>query len=214
MSITILLAEDHVVIREGLKALLEAQGDMTVVASVSDGRAAVEEATRLKPNVVVTDISMPQMTGLEATRHIRAASPDTRVVILTMHINAEHVYRALEAGATGYLLKEVAGTELVDAIRAVHAGRRYLGERANEVVVAGYLADKGARSPLQSLSRREREVLSFLVEGHGTSEIAELLHLSVKSIETYRSRLLGKLQIDNLAALVKFAIDQGITKVR
>ena len=212
--ISILLADDHSVVRDGLKALLEAQADLRVVAAVGDGRAAVEQATRLQPDVVVLDISMPDMNGIEAARRIRPACAHTRIIMLSMHDNAEHVYRALEAGATGYLLKDSAGAEVALAVRAVHAGRRYLSERINELVISGYLGRDGAGSPLESLSQRERDILQHIVDGHSNPETARLLNLSVKTVETYRSRMMQKLGLKNVAELVKFAVGHGLTQIR
>lgn len=214
MSISILLADDHAIVRDGLKTLLEAQSDLRVAGQAANGREAVSAAAELKPDVVVMDISMPDMNGVEAARRIRVAQPATRVVMLSMHGNAEHVYRALEAGATGYLLKESAGAELVAAIRAVHAGRRYLTEKVNELVIAGYLGERGAGSPLESLSKRERDILQHIVDGRSNRETAELLHLSGKTVETYRSRMLKKLGVRNVADLVKFAISHGLTQAK
>lgn len=214
MSIFILLADDHAIVRDGLKTLLEAQSDLRVAGQAGNGHEAVAAAAQLKPDVVVMDISMPDMNGVEAARRICAARPATRVIMLSMHGNAEHVYRALEAGATGYLLKESAGAELVAAIRAVHAGRRYLTERVNELVIAGYLGERGAGSPLESLSKRERDILQHIVDGRSNRETAELLHISVKTVETYRSRMLQKLGIRNVADLVKFAISHGLTQAK
>jgi DNA-binding NarL/FixJ family response regulator len=214
MPITVLLADDHQVVRDGLKTLLEAQSDIRVVGSVADGREAVAHAAQLKPDVVVMDISMPDMNGVEAARRVHAARAETRIVMLSMHSDAEHVYRALEAGATGYLLKNSAGSELVAAVRAVHAGRRYLTEKINELVIAGYLGEKRAASPLASLSKRERDILQHIVDGRNNRETAELLHISVKTVETYRSRMLQKLGIKNVTELVKFAITHGLTQIK
>lgn len=214
MSISVLLADDHQVVRDGLKTLLEAQGDIRVVGAAADGVEAVAAAAQLKPDVVVMDISMPDMNGVEAARRIHAARAETRIVMLSMHSDAEHVYRALEAGATGYLLKNSAGSELVAAVRAVHAGRRYLTEKINELVIAGYLGEKRAASPLESLSKRERDILQHIVDGRNNRETAELLHISVKTVETYRSRMLQKLGIKNVTELVKFAITHGLTQVK
>lgn len=214
MPISVLLADDHQVLRDGLKTLLEAQPDIRVVGVAADGREAVTNAAELKPDVVVMDISMPDMNGVEAARRIRAAREQTRIVMLSMHSDAEHVYRALEAGATGYLLKNSAGSELVTAVRAVHAGRRYLTEKINEMVIAGYLGEKRAASPLESLSKRERDILQHIVDGRNNRETAELLHISVKTVETYRSRMLQKLGIKNVTELVKFAITHGLTQVK
>lgn len=213
MPISVVLADDHQVVRDGLKTLLEAQADIRVVGSVADGREAVASAAQLKPDVVVMDISMPDMNGVEAARRIHAARAQTRIVMLSMHSDAEHVYRALEAGATGYLLKNSAGSELVAAVRAVHAGRRYLTEKINELVIAGYLGENRAVSPLESLSKRERDILQHIVDGRNNRETAELLHISVKTVETYRSRMLQKLGIKNVTELIKFAITHGLTQV-
>lgn len=214
MPISVLLADDHQVVRDGLKTLLEAQGDIRVVGAAADGVEAVAAAAQLKPDVVVMDISMPDMNGVEAARRIHAARAQTRIVMLSMYSDAEHVYRALEAGATGYLLKNSAGSELVAAVRAVHAGRRYLTEKINELVIAGYLGEKRAASPLESLSKRERDILQHIVDGRNNRETAELLHISVKTVETYRSRMLQKLGIKNVTELVKFAITHGLTQVK
>jgi DNA-binding NarL/FixJ family response regulator len=212
--IGILLADDHAIVRDGLKTLLEAQHDLRVVGEAANGREAVDAAARLRPDVAVMDISMPDMNGVEAARRIHAACPQTRIVMLSMHGNAEHVYRALEAGATGYLLKESAGTELVAAIRAVHVGRRYLTEKVNELVIAGYLGERRAASPLESLSKRERDILQHIVDGRSNKDTARLLCLSPKTVETYRSRMLQKLGIHNVTELVKFAIAHGLTEVK
>jgi DNA-binding NarL/FixJ family response regulator len=214
MPISVILADDHQVVRDGLKTLLEAQSDIRVVGAAADGVDAVAKAAQLKPDVVVMDISMPDMNGVEAARRIHAARAETRIVMLSMHSDAEHVYRALEAGATGYLLKNSAGSELVTAVRAVHAGRRYLTEKINELVIAGYLGEKRAASPLESLSKRERDILQHIVDGRNNRETAELLHISVKTVETYRSRMLQKLGIRNVTELVKFAITHGLTEVK
>jgi DNA-binding NarL/FixJ family response regulator len=214
VTITVLLADDHAILRDGLKTLLEEQPDMRVVGQASDGREAVSAAAQLKPDVVVMDISMPDMNGVEAARRVHAARPETRIVMLSMHGNAEHVYRALEAGATGYLLKESAGAELVSAIRAVHAGRRYLTEKVNELVIAGYLGERRAGSPLESLSKRERDILQHIVDGRSNKDTARLLCISIKTVETYRSRMLQKLGIKSIAELVKFAIGHGLTGAR
>lgn len=214
MSIRVLLVDDHAIVRDGLKTLLEAQGDLRVVGEAVDGAGAVKAAAELQPDVAVLDISMPDMNGVEAARKIHAARAETRIVMLSMHGNAEHVYRALEAGATAYLLKDSAGKELVAAIRAVHAGRRYLAEKINELVISGYLGENRVGSPLESLSKRERDILQLLVDGKNNREAAELLHISVKTVETYRSRMQQKLGIKNVTELVKFAITHGLTQVK
>ena len=214
MSINILLADDHMIVRDGICALLEAQGDMKIIGTVDNGREAVAAAKRLQPDVSILDIGMPQMNGIEATQLICKALPNARVLILSMHGDSEHVYRALQAGARGYLLKESAGTLLVAALRAVYAGRRYLSESVNDMVMTEYLGFGHAVSPLSSLSQREREILQLVVEGVGNADVAKRLFISIKTVETYRSRLMQKLGIGNVPELVRFAISHGITQLK
>lgn len=210
MSITVLLADDHAVVRDGLSALLQAEGDIHVIGAAGNGRDAVRLAQRLQPRVVVMDIAMPELNGIEATRQIRAANPQTQVVILSIHSTSEHIYRALHAGALGYLLKESAGGEVAAAVRAAAAGTRYLSRKLLEMPLQDYFAPKEL-SPLESLSEREREVLQLTVEGNTAAQVAETLSLSPKTVETYRSRLMQKLGVRDLPALVKFAIQHGLT---
>ena len=214
MTVRILLADDHAIVRDGLRMLLEAQSDLEVVGTAADGRNAVQQARQLRPDVVVMDIAMPSLNGIEAARAICEALPETRVLILSMQSSPEHVFRALQSGARGYLLKESAGTELVAAIRAVHAGRRYLSEQINETVVSDYLSRNRTNSPLDSLSPRERTLLQLIAEGRTNAEAARQMCLSVKTVETYRSRLMQKLGIGDLATLVKFAIEHGLTTLK
>ena len=211
MTIRVLLADDHSVLRDGVAALLEAQDGMTVVAHAQDGREAVRKITELKPDVVVMDIVMPELDGIEATRLVQQSSPLTQVVILSMYSTTEHIFRALHAGAKGYLLKESAGAELVAAVRSVHAGRRYLSEKITESVVDGYIREGQPTEPLAKLSSRERQILQLVVAGKSTADIARELSLSPSTIDTYRSRLMKKLGIDSIAGLVKFAIACGLT---
>ncbi len=214
MMIRVFLADDHAVVRDGLRMILEAQGDITVVGDAADGRQAVRRVQQLCPDVAVMDIAMPELNGIEATHEIRQTCPTTQVVILSMHSTAEHIFRALEAGALGYLLKESAGMEVVDAVRAVHAGRRYLSQRIADTVVDDYLRQRQAaeaKSPLERLTPRERQVLQLVVEGKSSAEIGDILALSPKTIETYRSRIMQKLGLRDLPSLVKFAIQHGIT---
>lgn len=214
MQIEILLADDHVIVREGLRMLLESRGDMKVVGAASDGREAVSEARRLRPHVVVMDISMPELNGIEAARAITLVQPETRVLILSMEKSPEHVFRALQAGARGYLLKHSAGAELVVAVQAVHGGRRYLGQEINETVVAEYINKGRLESPLERLSARERSLLQMIAEGCSNAEAARAMSLSVKTVETYRSRLMLKLGLRSVPKLVKFAIEHGLTDVK
>ena len=212
MPIAVFVADDHAMVREGLAGVLGAQPDIRVVGTAADGRDAVREIAKLGPDVVVMDIAMPQMNGIEAAREIRDRVPRARVIILSMHSSAEVVFHALEAGAAGYLLKESAAKEIIDAVRAVHAGRRYLGRKVAEMV-ADNVGRASAASPLASLSKRERQVLQLVAEGHSSTRIAAALHLSPKSVDTYRSRLMRKLQIGDVAGLVKFAIQHGLTSL-
>jgi DNA-binding NarL/FixJ family response regulator len=211
MTIRVLLADDHSVLRDGLAALLAAQDSMTVVAHAQDGREAVRKATELKPDVAIMDIVMPELDGIEATRLLQRSSPLTQVVILSMYSTIEHIFRALQAGAKGYLLKESAGAELVAAVRSVHGGRRYLSQKITETVVDDYIREHHATDPLGTLSNRERQILQLVAEGKSTADIAQALFLSPKTVDTYRSRLMQKLDIDNFAGLVKFAIACGLT---
>lgn len=210
MTIRVLLADDHTVLRDGVAALLEAQDGITVVAHAQDGREAVRKITEFKPDVAVMDIVMPELDGIEATRLVHKSSPLTQVVILSMYSTNEHIFRALHAGAKGYLLKESAGAELVAAVRSVHAGRRYLSEKITESVVDGYIREDQPIEPLGKLSSRERQILQLVVAGKSTADIARTLSLSPSTVDTYRSRLMKKLDIDSIAGLVKFAIARGL----
>jgi RNA polymerase sigma factor (sigma-70 family) len=216
MSINIFLADDHAIVRDGLKLLLEAQPDLKVVGDAGNGREAVQQVIQLKPDIVIMDIAMPELNGIEAARQILEVCPTIQIIILSMHATSEHVFRALEAGAQGYLLKESAGIELVNAIRTIWTGRRYLSQKLSTELVdqnpqqyeVGALKD-----PLARLSSREREILQLVVEGKSSVEIADILGLSPKTVETYRSRLTQKLGITDLPALVKFAIQHGLTSL-
>lgn len=211
MNIRVLLADDHAVVRDGLRALLDLQKDISVIGNATDGRQAVSEVERLRPDVVVMDIAMPELNGIEATQRICKARPGIKVLILSMHATAEYIYRALRAGAQGYLLKESAAVEVVDAVRELYAGRRYFSHKISDMLVNDYLHEPRLVSPLESLSFREREILQLIVEGKTSAEVATQLSLSVKTVETYRSRLMHKLGIGDLPSLVKFAIQHGLT---
>jgi DNA-binding NarL/FixJ family response regulator len=211
MSISVLIVDDHTVVSEGLRSLIEAQADMRVVACVADGREAVTKAKELKPDVVLMDISMPDLNGIEATHLIRSRLETTQVVILSMHSNQEYVLRALQAGARGYVLKKSASKEVVDAIRTVHQGGRYLSQKLVDGAIDDLLRDGSITNPLDALSSRERQVLQLLVEGKSNAVIARTLSLSPKTVETYRARVMQKLNIDDIPNLVKFAIQHGVT---
>lgn len=211
MTITVLIADDHAVVRDGLRLLLENQSDIRVIGEVADGREAVEATLRLKPDVVLMDLAMPLLNGTDASAQIMEKQENARIVMLSMHSTVEHVFRALQAGALGYLRKESAGNEVVDAVRAVHGGRRYLSHKITESMVDDYIRKRTIDSPLDSLSQRERAILQLLVEGKSGIEIARLLHVSPKTVDTYRSRMMQKLGIGDLPGLVKFALQHGLT---
>jgi len=211
MTIRVLLVDDHAIVRDGLRFLLEANADFEVVGGAANGRDAVQVSRALQPDVVIMDLAMPELNGTEATQQIHEACPGTHVLVLSMHSTAEHIYRAFQAGAQGYLLKESAGPELVAAVRTVHAGRRYLSQKIAETMVDDYIRERHATSPLESLSARERQILQSIVEGKSSAETARTLCLSPKTVETYRSRMMRKLGLPDLTALVRFAIQHGIT---
>jgi len=212
MPIRVLIADDHSVVAEGLRHLVEAERDIEVVACVGDGREAVQQARETQPDVVLMDLSMPELNGADATRAILQRDPKCRVIVLSMYSQREYVRRALKAGAAGYVVKRSAAKEVVEAIRAVHAGQRYLSPRVADVVLDDY-SDEKQDDPLTRLSAREREVLQLLAEGRTGAQIAERLSLSQKTVETYRARLVEKLGIRDLAGLVRFAIQKGLVSL-
>ena len=213
MTIDVLLLDDHAVVRDGLQALLATQQDIRVVGSFGDAGQAVAYAAEAPPDVAVLDIAMPGVDGIEAARRIHDLCPDTHILMLSMHASPEHVYQALRAGASGYVLKESAGGEVVAAVRAVHAGLRYLSGKLSPHALDDYIRERGTDHPLERLSRRELQVLKLIVEGNTSNDVAALLGLSPKSVDTYRSRMMQKLEIDDLASLVKFAIRHGVTSL-
>lgn len=213
MSIRIIVVDDHAVVREGISRLLEAQPDMRVIATFGEGREAIRYAEREEPDVAVLDVAMPDLNGIEVARRLQDASPGTRILMLSMHANVEYVHRALLAGAQGYVLKGSAGRALMEAVRKVHGGRRYISGQVDQNALARCFRERGISDPLDRLSAREREVLQLTVEGSTIAQTAERLQLSPKSVETYRSRLMAKLEIETIPALVKFAIRHGITTV-
>ncbi len=216
MSITVFLADDHAAVRDGLGFMLDAQADMCVVGVAGNGRQAIHQVRQLSPNIVIMDIAMPELNGIEATHEIRQLCPNTQVIVLSVHATNEYIFRALEAGAQSYLLKESAGVEVVTAVRTVHAGHRYFSQKITDTLIDDYLHQHQTsppQNPLNRLSPREREVLQLVVEGHATTDIADTLCLSPKTVETYRSRLMQKLEIHTLPHLVKFAIQHGLTSL-
>lgn len=213
MAIRVLIADDHGVVAEGLRFVVEAQPDMEVIACIQDSREAVRRAIETQPDVVLIDHAMPELNGAEATHLIRERCAGTRVIILSMYSNRVHVLRALQAGATGYVVKKSAAKEVVDAIRVVHKGGRYLSKELADSVIDQVVQKTASEDPLTRLSSRERQVLQMLVEGHAVAHIAATLSLSPKTVETYRARMMEKLGIQDFATLVKFAIQHGITSL-
>ena len=206
----VLIADDHALIRDGLAEILSHYADVEIVALAATGREAVRLALALQPDVAVLDIMMPEQNGIDATLELARRAPQVKVVMLSMHGGSQHVFQALAAGAHGYLLKQSASREIIEALRAVHAGHRYLSKEVSETV-AEQLGKPQQTSPLESLSVRDRQVLQQVAEGHSSAKIAETLHLSPKTIDTYRSRLMQKLGVADVTGLVKFAILHGLT---
>ena len=213
--IRVLLADDHAMLREGIRLSLEAMGDMVVVAESEDGASAVQQTDETRPDVVVLDVTMPQLNGLEALRQIKRAHPDLPVLILSMHDNETYVLQALQAGASGYVLKRSAARELASAIRAVHAGDAYLHPGIAKRVITDYvqrLDPAEVAGPLSALTAREREVLQLAAEGRTIRQIAARLHLSPKTVEHHRAAAMNKLDLHNQTDLVKYAIRIGLTE--
>ena len=214
-TIRVLLADDHKIIRDGLKTLIEKEAGMEVIAEAENGRKTVRLAQKLHPNVVIMDVTMPDMNGIDATRKIMEETPGVRVIGLSMHSDRRYVLGMLEAGACGYLLKDCAFEELATAIRNVAEGNTYLSPRIAEVVVQGYL-DKAPGPSHGSgavLTPREREVLQLLAEGMAAKEIASHLNVSVKTVETHRRNMMEKLNMRGIAELTKYAVREGLVSI-
>jgi len=214
MSVTsIVLADDHQIVRQGLQSLLDAEADMKVVGSASTGLEAVELTDQLRPDILVTDMMMPELNGMEVTRQALQRSPATRVIVLSMHANEGYVTQALRNGALGYVLKDSSLEELVEAVRSVLLGRRFLSECISERMIETYIQnerDASMDDPYETLTNREREVLQMVVEGNSSTEIAERLTISARTVETHRSNLMRKLSLGNQTELIRFAIRKGI----
>jgi DNA-binding NarL/FixJ family response regulator len=215
MPLKILLAEDHHIIRQGLKALLEAQADFEIVAEADDGRSAVKLARKYSPDIIIMDVSMPELNGIDATRQILMEISGAKVIALSMHSDKRFINGMLEAGVSGYLLKNCVAAELISAIRSVMKGRKYLSPQILGTVVEGYLVHLSMdKVQMESpLSTREREIVQLVAEGKDSRQIAESLHISSKTVESHRRRIMDKLEIHSVAELTKFAIRQGLTSV-
>ncbi len=218
MTIKVFLADDHEIVRHGIRLLLEEEADMKVIGEAGNGREAVTKTRKLCPDIVVMDIEMPGLNGIEAIEKIHENCDSCKIIILSMHSNSEYIRRALKSGARGYILKESAGKELVRSIRSVTSGRRYLSREISEKLIDTYIdldqyTSAEIMSPLEKLSSREREILQLVVEGNSSVEIANIIYISKKTVETYRSRMMQKLEISNIPKLVKFAIRHGLTSL-
>jgi DNA-binding NarL/FixJ family response regulator len=213
MSIRIILADDHAIVRHGLSKLLEQEEDMEVIAQSKDGYSTLQMVKDLQPDVVVMDIAMPDLNGIEATYQIVREFPKVKVIALSMYSNRKFVSEMLRAGASGYLLKDCAFEELAAAIRVVVSGKAYLSPSISEVVVENYVRNVPQQkdSAYSALTIREREVLQMLAEGRTTKQIAKRLHISPKTVETHRLKLMSKLKIDSIARLTKYAVQEGLT---
>ncbi len=215
--ITVLLADDHTIFRQGLRRLLDENPRIKVVGETSDGRETLDEVRTLGPKVVLMDITMPGLSGLEATRRIRRTAPGTQVLILSVHAEEEFVARALESGAVGYVLKDIRAPDLFEAIESAARGERYLSSLIAETIVSEYVRLRKDRadteSPFRILTAREREILRLLTEGKSSKEIAADLKVSPKTVETHRANIMRKLDIHNIADLVRYAISRGIVEL-
>jgi len=212
--VKILLADDHKLLREGIRSLLEKQDEFEIVGEAEDGRETVKLALNLAPDVIIMDITMPNLNGIDATAQLKKEIPDSKVVALSMHKDKNFIEEMLRAGASGYLLKENSSKELIEAINTVLANKTYLSSEINDIVVKDFvdhLAAKKELSPSKSLTLREREILQLIAEGNNTKEISSILNISVKTVETHRQHIMQKLKIYTVAGLTKFAIREGLT---
>jgi two-component system response regulator NreC len=208
-----LLGDDHTLVRQGLRKILEARTDLEVVGEAGDGRQAVRQALSVQPDVVILDIGMPLLNGIEATRQIVRRLPDVHVLILSMHSDEAYITQALQAGAKGYLLKDSADTELIDAVSAIAAGKSFFSPAVASVMLDDYvrrLAEKGIVDRYESLSEREREIFQLIAEGYSNKETADLLSVSPSTVETHRAHIFEKLDVHNTAELVLYAVRRGV----
>jgi len=213
MAIRILLADDHAILRRGLRALLEREGDMEVVGEAADGRETLKAVEELTPDVVVLDITMPNLNGIEAARQIQAKAAGTAVLILSMHSDEGYVLRALRAGARGYLLKDAVEGELIGALRAVAAGKAYFSPEVSKLLVEDYvqgMQQRGLQDRYELLTTREREVLQLLAEGKTSKDIAKMLELSTYTVDTHKAHLMQKLSLHSMAELILYSVRKGI----
>ena len=211
-KIKILVVDDHAIMRDGIRALIDRYDDIKVVGEASDGKEAIEKARKLGPDVVVMDITMPRMDGLEATRRIMKKNPRARVLALTQHVHKEYVLSAIKAGVTGYLPKKAVSSELALAIRTVHQGKPFLYPPAATALIKEYLR-KGEAEPYDYLTEREREILKLIAESHTSREIADMLSISLKTVQGHRTKIMDKLDIHNLSELIRYAMHKGLVHI-
>ena len=212
-KVRLLIADDHKIFRQGIKKLLEEEQDLQVVGEAADGREVVKKATELKPDIILMDIAMANLNGLEATKQIKKVLPESKIIMLTMHKNEEYVLQSFQAGASGYILKEGAVEELVSAIRSIYAGKSFLSPTVSKTLVDAYLRKMETgktETPFDLLTDREREVLQLIAEGFTNREVAKQLFISVKTVEAHRAHIMQKLNIHDIAKLVKYAIQKGL----
>mgnify|MGYP006279344013 CR=1 FL=1 len=216
MAINVLIVEDHTIVRDGLERILNSESDINVIGTADDGIKAIKKFKKLNPDVILMDIMMPNMNGIQATGEIKEIDSSVEIIILSMNYSHEDITMALKAGARGYITKESVSDEVVEAVRAVNGGQRYLSADVDEILIDNFIFGEEKESeatPLESLSSREREVLQLVAEGKSSKEIAKMLYISTKTVFSYRSRLMKKLEIDNVADLIKFAIKHDITSL-
>jgi two-component system response regulator NreC len=212
-KIRLLVADDHKIFRQGITKLLEQEPDLQVVGEAADGREAVKKATELKPDLVLMDIAMANLNGLEATKQIKKVLPETKIIMVTMHKNEEYILQSFQAGASGYILKEGAVEELVNAIRSIHQDKSFLSPTISKTLIDAYLRKMETgktETPFDLLTDREREVLQLIAEGYTNREVAKSLFISVKTVEAHRAHIMQKLNIHDVAKLVKYAIQKGL----
>ena len=213
-KIKVLLAEDHTIVRKGLRSLLEKEIGIEVVGEAEDGREAVRKAEKLQPDVVVMDIAMPGLNGLEATLQIKKRFPEMKIIILTVHANEEYVLQTLRAGASGYLVKKAAPGDLIEAIQAVYKGDSFLSPSISKTVIDEYIRQTETKSERDiiygKLTTREREVFQLIIEGHKNREIADLLYVSIKTVETHKAHIMDKLNVHSTAELIRYAMDKDL----
>ena len=212
-KIKVLVVDDHAIMRDGIRAMLSVVDDIDVVGEAADGRQAVERAQETEPDVVVMDIAMPDMDGIEATRRIQKKTPKSKVLILTQHDNKEYILSAIKAGASGYVPKRALGSDLVTAIRAVNKGQSFLYPSAARALIEDYRWQTEGKDPYDTLTPREREVLKMIADGYTSRAIAEKLIVSLKTVLGHRTKIMGKLDLHNRTELIKYAMRKGLTTV-